>query len=235
MSSISETGHAKNVANFISLKSICVSKGSEYKHPNPNCSCKAMETKITESQKAVEKVNTLEQSVSLVVKARSTAFTSLNSIVRRAFEMLKASGTPATTAEAARALKNRITGANTKKKSTSSERSASNSQMSYDMRLDNFDKFIKLLQAAPEYNPTVKDLSVDALTDLHNTLLDKNSEVVNAIIPLNQARIARDGIMYAEVTGIIDVANSVKAYIKALYGKDSPEVKQITALKFRKK
>lgn len=233
MSSNSETGHARNVANLISLASFCESRGEEYNPPNHYLSLESLTTIADNSQKAVAEVNSLEQASKLVIKERSAAFAPLTKIVGRAVEMLKSTGVKTSTIDAARSLMRKINGSTSKKKNRNTENSASTSQMSYDMRLDNFDKLIKLLSMIPEYKPNLNSLTVKSLTTLYNTLLDKNRAVVNALIPLSQARVARNGILYAELSGLIDVASAVKSYIKALYGKNSPEAKQVMALQFK--
>lgn len=233
MSSNSETGHARNVANLISLKSFCESRGEEYNPSNSYLSLESLSNIAGNGQKAVAEVNMQEQAARLVIKERTAAFAPLTKLVSRAVEMLKASGAKSSTIDAARTIRNKITGTRARKKNHTAENSISTSQMSFDMRLDNFDKFIKLLSMVPEYKPKIDILTVASLSTLYNTLREKNMAVVKALIPLSQARAARDSILYADMSGLIDVASAVKAYIKALYGKYSPEAKQVMALQFK--
>jgi hypothetical protein len=108
----------------------------------------------------------------------------------------------------------------------------SSSQMSYDSRLDNFDKLIKLLTSEPEYSPNEADLKIDSLTTLYNDLNTKNTAVINATVPLNTARIARDQVLYTPLTGIVDISVDVKTYVKSVFGATSPQYKAISGLKF---
>ena len=49
MASTSETGHAKNVANFQDLQSFCTGYGAAYNPTNPTISMAALTTKHTEA------------------------------------------------------------------------------------------------------------------------------------------------------------------------------------------
>ena len=54
----------------------------------------------------------------------------------------------------------------------------------------------------------------------------------NSTTPLSNKRIARDEVLYADGTGLVDLAGLVKKYIKSLFGADSPQYEQISGLKF---
>jgi hypothetical protein len=105
--------------------------------------------------------------------------------------------------------------------------------MSYDSRLDNFDKLIKLLTSVTLYAPNEADLKVTALTTLYNDLKAKNTAVVAATTPLSNARISRNDILYKANTGLVDIALDTKTYIKSLYGATSPQYKQVSKLEFK--
>jgi hypothetical protein len=105
--------------------------------------------------------------------------------------------------------------------------------MSYDSRLDNFDKLIKLLTSEPEYAPNEADLKIDSLTTLYNDLSSKNTAVINATVPLNNARISRDQVLYTPLTGIVDISVDVKTYVKSIFGATSPQYKLISKLELK--
>ena len=105
-------------------------------------------------------------------------------------------------------------------------------QLSYDSRLDNFDKFITLLESIPEYKPNEEDLKVQSLKSLHTNMRALNNNAVTAGIRLSNARIARNEMMYKPLTGLVDTAYDIKIYIKSIFGATSPQYKQVTKLKF---
>jgi hypothetical protein len=106
------------------------------------------------------------------------------------------------------------------------------SQLSYDNRLDNFDKLIKLLASEAEYSPNEADITIEALTSLYNDLYAKNTAVISATVPLNNARISRGQFLYAPLTGVVDISVDVKMYIKSVFGATSPQYKAISGLLF---
>jgi hypothetical protein len=52
--------------------------------------------------------------------------------------------------------------------------------------------------------------------------------------PGSNFRIARNVILYANETGLVDIAGEVKKYIKSVFGGTSPQYKQVSKLKFTK-
>jgi len=62
----------------------------------------------------------------------------------------------------------------------------------------------------------------------------KNTAVINASTAARAARIARDALLYNDTDCILALANLVKKYVKSVFGADSPQYKQLTALKFKK-
>ena len=57
MASNSETGHAKNVANFGKLVSFCTGYGADYNPSNSGIAIEALTTMQTDSQNAINSVN----------------------------------------------------------------------------------------------------------------------------------------------------------------------------------
>ncbi|MBK7148719.1 MAG: hypothetical protein IPH78_07805 [Bacteroidetes bacterium] len=108
------------------------------------------------------------------------------------------------------------------------------SQMSFDQRIENLDKLIQLLAAQPAYIPNEPELAVAGLTATLNTMRTTNTTAVNAYTPVSNARINRNTILYAESTGLVDLAGDVKSYVKSVFGATSPQYKQVSGLKFTK-
>jgi hypothetical protein len=107
------------------------------------------------------------------------------------------------------------------------------SQMSFDNRIENFDRLIMLLSSIPLYNPNEEELKVETLKALHNQLKEKNSEVILPIVQLSNSRITRNTILYKENTGLVDIALDSKTYIKSVFGATSPQYKQVSRLYFK--
>ena len=82
------------------------------------------------------------------------------------------------------------------------------------------------------YNPNETDLKVTALAAYVTNLEALNDAVDTTETAIKNARIARDHSFYDEKTGIPDISNAVKEYIKSVYGAGSPEYKLATAIQF---
>ena len=115
-----------------------------------------------------------------------------------------------------------------------SAKSHSAAQLSYDSIIEHFANIIEILLAESTYSPNESDLKVTALQATLADLKAKNTAVISAYTNLTNARINRDKVLYAEGTGIVDVAKEAKYYIKSIYGAQSPQYKQVTKLIFRK-
>ena len=239
----SESGHAKNVANFDTLLTYVTGYGTVYNPSKTTLKLPALQALSTSAKTAINAVNAALPAYSNAVAARETAFDPLSKLTTRVMNALRATDTTESVDENARTLVRKIQGIRATPKKTDEEKLAlkaegkevsevSSSQMSYDNRLDNFDKLIKLLSSIPAYAPNEPDLKVEALTALYNDLKAKNMAVINAETPLSTARIARNEILYKQNTGIVDISVDVKNYVKSVFGATSPQYKLISNLKF---
>jgi len=105
--------------------------------------------------------------------------------------------------------------------------------MSFDTRLDNFDKLVYLLSTIPQYAPNEDELKVDTLRAHYNDLSAKNAAVIAAHVKMSNARSHRFDVLYKPSTGMVDLALDAKTYIKSLVGSTSERYKQVSRLAFR--
>ena len=243
MASTSETGHAKNVANFEKLIAETSAFGETFNPSKATLKLTALNTQLATAKAAIAAVNSAEPAYKNAVSARDVAFAPLGKLITRVNNALKASDTTVQEDESALTLVRKLQGRRATAKKTEDEKKAataegkeiieiSSSQMSYDSRLENFDRLIKLLTSIPAYAPNEAELKVAALTALYNDLKAKNMAVINAEIPLSTARIARNEILYKQNTGIVDITVDVKNYVKSVFGATSPQYKLISNIKF---
>ena len=244
MASTSETGHAKNAANFDELISFAAGYGTAYNPSKPALKIPALQTLSASAKAAISAVNAAAPAYSNAVSARETAFVPLGKLTTRVYNALKATDTTEKVDESAQTIVRKLQGRRATPKKSEDELKAlaaagkeaneiSSSQMSYDSQLDNFDKLIKLLASIALYAPNEPELKVTALTALYNDLKTKNTAAVSAATPLSNARLARNEIMYKPLTGMVDIALDTKTYIKSVFGASSPQYKQISKLAFR--
>ena len=243
MASTSETGHAKNVANFEKLVAETSAFGTAFNPSKAALKLAELNAQLATARAAVAAVNSAEPAYKNAVSARDAAFAPLGKLITRINNALKASDTTTQEDESALTLVRKLQGRRATAKKTEDEKKAaaaegkeiveiSSSQMSFDSRLDNFDKLIKLLSSIPAYAPNEPELKVEALTALYNDLKAKNMAVINAETPLSTARIARNEILYKQNTGVVDISVDVKNYVKSVFGATSPQYKLISNLKF---
>ena len=245
MAQISETGHAKNVANFDELISVVTGYGESYNPSREALKLANLQVLSKNSKSAVNSVNAAIPAYSKAVAGREAAFTPLSKLVTRIINSLKAVATTDHIHENALTYARKIQGRRATAKRTQEQVEAdvaagkeliekSASQMSYDSRLDNFDKLIKLLSSVEQYAPNEADLKVTSLTALYSDLMTRNSTVISAATPLSNTRISRDTVLYKADTGLVDIAMDAKTYIKSIFGASSPQFKQVSRLSFRK-
>ena len=84
------------------------------------------------------------------------------------------------------------------------------------------------------YAPNEADLSVAAATAKAALLDGVNSNVKNSAVGYNNAIIARDKELYADVTGLCTVGQGSKDYVKQVFGYDSPEYRLVSKIKFKR-
>ena len=243
MTNTSETGHAKNVTNLESLITSIVALETSYNPSRDSIKLPALQALLTASKESLNAVNIAQAAYSNAVAARKVAFEPFSKLITRVMNSLKASGASTQVVQSARTIVRKLQGRRASAKITEEEKKAleaegkevnqiSASQMSFDNRIENFDRLIMLLSSIPLYNPNEAELKVETLIALHNQLKEKNTEVILPIVQLSNSRIARNKILYSENTGLVDVALDSKTYIKSIFGATSPQYKQISKLRF---
>ena len=243
MASTSETGHAKNVANFDELISFVTGYRESYNPSKATIKLDALKALSDHAKHSINAVSSMEPAYKSAVAAREVVFIPLSKLTTRIMNSIKATDTTVQVDENARTLVRKIQGVRATAKKTEDEKKAlaekgkevveiSTSQMSYDNRLDNFFKLIQLLSSVPEYNPNETELKIEHLNTILDDLKAKNAAVVESYIPLSNARISRNNLLYKENTGLYDVALDVKNYIKSVFGATSPQYKQVSKIKF---
>lgn len=243
MASTTETGHAKNVANFEDLISFCTGYGASYNPSKASIKLAALGTKRTDAVNALAAVNAALPAWTNAVNARDLVFSPLSKLITRVVNAVAASDVPKDVIADVKTIARKLQGKRASDKvptvvddpatpEDESQKSISASQMSFDSRIENMDKLIQLLSAQPGYIPNEADLTVAALTTVFTNMKTTNTDVVNAYTPLSNSRIDRNKVLYDETTGLVTVAGDVKAYVKSVFGGTSPQYKQVSKLKF---
>ena len=244
MASTSDSGHPKNVANLEKVVTNVTALGATYNPSKASLKIPALNALLTSAKAAVTTYNTTESNLFTAQKARDAAFATLSPYITRINNSLKASDSSTQVDEGAMSLVRKLQGRRASPKKTAEEKAAaaangkeiveiSVAHMSFDNRIDNLDKFIKLLTTIPAYAPNEAELKITAITAYCNDLKAKNAAAVAAETANNNARIARNDILYKPITGLVDISVDIKSYIKSVFGATSPQYKQISKIEFK--
>lgn len=244
MISTSEIGHAKNVSKLEELISSITSLGSAYNPSKKKLSITELQTLNSQGNEALKNVNDALGIYNTAVAARASAIAPLSKLIVRVMNSLKSTDASKQIIASADSYSKKIQGKRTSAKLTGEQKKSlaengkevkqkSSSQMSVDNRLDNFDKLINVLLNEKEYSPNETELKVASLKELHKSLKEKNTAVINALSALSKARSARNQLLYKEDTGLVAIANDVKLYVKSLFGSSDERYKKVSAIKFK--
>lgn len=241
MKSTSETGHAKNVATFEDLISFCTAYGPPYNPSKAALKLAALNGLLIAANASLQSVKVAKTAYDNATNAREIAFKPVRVLATKIVSALAATEAAEQTVADVKSTNNKIQGKRAKAVAQPDAKAlaagaepvktASTSQQSYNKLVDHFAQLVATLTAEPKYLPNEAELKVASLNTLLADLRAKNTAVINATTALSNARIARDKTLYAETTGMLDVAQGVKLYVKSLFGTTSPQYKQVSALK----
>lgn len=240
MASTSETGHAKNIANFQTLISFVTSYGSAYNPSKESLKLSTLASLKLSAEDALADVLTKNTTYNSKVNERVNAFSSLKTLSTRLFNALQATDATVETINDAKIYNRKIQGkkASTAKTPTDSTAEApktiSTSQLSYDQQIQHLSGLKTVLASEPSYSPNETELKISTLNTLIADLYEKNAAVSNAYTAVSNSRIVRNQILYTNEDGIFETANDIKKYIKSVFGADSPQFAQIKGLEFKK-
>ena len=234
MRSTSETGHAKNVANFETMIAFCIGYGTTYNPTNTNLLVRNLQTKFESSKNKLQTVKETKEPFDSVTGSRQLLFKPLKPLATKVINSLIAQSAPSTVVKDARTIVRKLTGKRARKIEGKPEDTISVSQQSYDRLVDSFTELIVLAQTETSYNPNEEDIKITAIQAFQTSLSSKNTEVRNIMVPYSNAMIERDEELYNPETGLVETAMDVKNYVKSVFGASSPQYHQISNIVFKK-
>ncbi|CAM4326158.1 hypothetical protein [Flavobacterium terrigena] len=240
MASTSEVGHAKNIANLNVLNTNIAALGAIYNPSNPKLALANLQNLYTSAVTQQENVNNLVAPYSIAVDERELIFKPLNSDLTKLRKAYKATeGVSQPQLEDFMTIVRKLKGVKKTKLTTSSnpeeeQLSHSTSQMSYDQRTNNMDVLISLLQNTPNYGPNETEYKIETYLAKKTAMLQKTQDVLDAYIPLNNARSSRNNTLYISDDNLVDLANKAKDYLYTILDANSAQYKAISKIKFKK-
>lgn len=236
MSSTSEVGHAKNVANLQKITQQ-VTTYSLYNPPIENIALANLQTLYTTATAKLAEVEDKRNANKNAIIIRQTAFENLKSTCTKIVNLLEILGLSQGTLDQARSMNRAIQGSSKKTTTPPEEgketsKTASTSRQSFTQQAENFGILLQLLATIPGYTPNEEDLKLNNLTNYHASLMSATQAVDQTEAELNTKLIERDKILYAEGAGLYTIAQNIKKYVKSLYGATSPEYTNVSAIEF---
>ena len=240
MASTSETGHAKNVANFQDLIAFVTGYGATYNPSKNALKLPQLITLQTTSQTKIADVVTKNTAYNNSVNDRLTAFSNIKSLSTRLVNALETTDASPEKIADAKGFNRKMQGKRASSSdaptdpSTPAPTTISASQQSYDQQIQHLAGLISVLQSEPSYTPNENELKIVTLTAKQADLTAKNNAVATAYTNISNSRILRDKTLYDVNTGLVDIATEVKKYVKSLFGASSPEFAQVKGIEFKK-
>ncbi len=240
MPSTSETGHAKNVANFEDLIAFCTGYGATYNPSNIALTLPELTTKHTNAKKAINNLVTFKTNFDKATNERVIAFDGLRSLSTKILNAFAVCGASNEAIDDVQTINRKIQGTRAGKLPEPDPANPtaplppthSVSQLSYDSLTQNFSTLITTVAAEPLYTPNETELQVATLQAKLTQLTTTNTALSTATTAYSNGRISRDEELYHEETGLVTIALSVKKYIKSIFGAASPEYEQVSGLEF---
>lgn len=236
MSSRSEVGHAKNVANLQKLIQQ-VSVYSLYNPPVSDLTVASLQTLYSTAAAKLSEVEDKRNANKNAIALRQVAFKNLKANCTRIINRLEILGLTQGTVNQARSLNRSIQGAQKKSAATPEEgkeapKTISTSRQSFTQQAENFGIFVQLLATIPSYTPDEEELKLTNLNTYKDSLLTSTHAVDQTEAELNIKLMERDKILYTEGTGLYSIAQNVKKYVKSLYGATSLEYTTVSPITF---
>jgi len=239
MASTSETGHAKNVANFQDLISFVTSYEATYNPTKNTLKLPQLTTLATASQTSLADVITKNTEYNNKINQRVNAFRGLKVLSTRLVNALEITDATAQVIKDAKGFnrklqgKKALTNATPIDPNTPAPTTISTIQLSYDQQIQHLAGLTSILISEPSYAPNETELATATLTALQTNLTTKNNEVATAYANISNSRIARNNTLYGTHTGLVEIATEVKKYIKSLFGATSPQFAQVKGIEFK--
>ncbi|MHB8402096.1 MAG: hypothetical protein ACYDCN_08790, partial [Bacteroidia bacterium] len=223
--STTETGHAKNVANFETLIIDCQGFGVSYNPSNPDIVIAQLQTIYTNADGAVTDVATKHNAMEHEINTHEVLFITLKPLATSIMAALRASGANAQTIKNGQTINRKIQGQRVTKKivvppiptplppnptpnpgRVAAPINISTSQQSYDNLVTHFSELVSYVAQYPAYNPNERDLKIVSLNAAVTTFTAANNAVKTTHTAYATAMATRTKTLYDPITGLVQIA-----------------------------
>ncbi|MCK7590468.1 hypothetical protein M0G43_07790 [Subsaxibacter sp. CAU 1640] len=229
-----ETGHGINLRNFGRISNAVDAQGDDYINTNPLLDPDALHDVYDAATQSISTLSNKQALLDVAVEAQVSEYADLKTTCTQAVRFFTTCGVSAMAIAQLKNLNAVIQGYRVIKAKADDLDLNSVSHQSYAQLAIYFEAFIQFLEQQTAYTPGAIKLKPNALRDKHTRMVDKYRAVEMMRTETRNARIARDVIMYKDITGLVDRAYAVKNVFLSLFGSRSFQYKEISGLSFRK-
>ncbi|MEZ4802044.1 MAG: hypothetical protein R2797_04670 [Gelidibacter sp.] len=230
-----ESGHGVNYDHFGQLIQFVFGIGTPpYSPPGTRLPLAQLEALYAQADLALQKVQTKKEVFQTAINERQAMFDTVSPLAAQVFGQLVACGADDKLLADFRNYANLLNGKRAKDiDPDSNDKHVSASHKSFANRIWSWNGIVTICAGFDDYESNDPALTVAALTDVKDALVNSNADFQKAFTDIKMARIHRDEVFYKAVTGLVPVALDVKAYIKALFGYKSELFKMVNHLSFK--
>lgn len=238
--STSETGNAVNISNYKLLIDTCTGFEGKYNPSNEDITLPNMTAQWTKANGDDAALSEAEAEMKEPVNERVMLFTPLSPLITQVMGAVDSSKMSDLLKQDAKGIADKIRGFVKRAKkapdggtTTEPIDSVSQSHQSFVQRADALLDLINLLKTAKEYKPNEEPLKLTSLTDLQKKMKEANDGIGVIIDKARKAQLSRNRTLYKRGSGMVEMAQVCKDYVKSVYGTKAAEYKSVTAIKFR--
>lgn len=233
------------VATFEKLLSFCNTHGAMYNPSKAFIQLAALNSLHTKAQHMLKAADVSRTAYENALNARQLVFSGIPKLASRVVDALIASGASPEVIQEAGTIRRRFSSSGrvlipSSEQTTSpdgtTEGGTYQRKLSYlDLasKVENFERLVIRVSAEPLYNPNEADLSIEGLKTFVARLRTLNRDVINAQVALWNANRLLNAVLY-DTDGIRGTGVATKAYIRSVFGKGSPQHKEISSYQFNK-
>lgn len=232
--------HVKNAASYSRLVDICTGLGGTYNPGHESLQVVALLAQQKEVRKVLSQVIDAKTNFDNVVNERKQVFRDLRRLTPSILLTLELNGASPEKLADVRAFVHQLLGVSSKRRTQAPAEGVapvskrSTLQLAYVSQADSFAKLIKAVATEPLYKTNDARLSVASLNETLKQLQTLNDRVSDARVHWSKALIQRNEVMYGSAASMFHSWLTVRAYLRSIFGLNSDQYAQLTALRFTK-
>lgn len=233
-----ETGYSTNIGNFKKLRGYCEALGASYNPALVLIQVASLQAQSTAVRIIQSEYTDLYNDYQLTVNANQINFKPSRNRATRVLAATKSCGTTTENIQNVKSLCDTLRGirhtAMPAPGTPEADNIISTSHQSMQNIVRTWGQLIDLLSKIPEYLPTTPDITVAELTLWRSTIIASLNLTIQKYAELTIKRSVRNQAFDLPQTGLCDVAQQAKEYIKSVFGASSNEYHHVAKIQFRR-